>query len=290
MSTSFTESLRQVAREAGVDLLGVAPIDRFKDVAPAHHPASIFPEVRSVIALAKRITRGCLRGTEEGTSLGIYRTYAMNWVPHRFMAYATVGVASFLEDNRHEAVPLRDLPPETPPMGIAVRPGLPAPNVMVDFVDAAVRCGLGEVGLMGELMTPEFGHRQRLTLILTDVELDPTPICQQTICNRCGACADACPFEAVDAEAGSEVSICGKTMRVAQIDATVCATCQNGAYPNPDHPSGRPDRLAALCLRSCSLMQDRRSSLTRPLSAPFRDKAPWMIDREGTARLVEKEA
>jgi len=288
VSTSLTGSLRRVALDAGVDLVGIAPVDRFEEVAPQHHPASIFPETRSVVALAKRITRGSLRGTEEGTNLGIYQTYAMNWVPHRFLAYATVAVASFLEDHRHEAVPLRDLPPETPPMGIPVRPDLPAPNVMVDFIDAAVRCGLGEVGLMGELMTPEFGHRQRLTLILTDVELDPTPICEQPVCNRCGACADACPFNAVDPAAGSDVNICGKTMRVASIDAAACARCQNGVVPNPSHPTGRPDRLAALCLRSCSLMQERRGSLTRPLNSPFRDKAPWVIGRDSVPRLAEK--
>ena len=290
MASSITESLRGVARDAGVDLVGVAPISRFEEVQPQHHPASIFPETRSVIALAKRITRGCLRGTEEGTSLGIYPTYGMNWVPHRFLAYATVAVASFLEDHRCEAVPLPDLPPETPPMGVPVRGDLPAPNVMVDFIDAAVRCGLGEIGLMGELMTPEFGHRQRLTLILTDAELEPTAFCEQTVCNCCGACAAACPFDAVDVDAAGEVTICGRTMRVAAIDANACAQCRNGAFANPSHSSGRPDRLAAICMRSCSLMQDRRDALSRPMISPFRDTAPWVIGRDGVARLAEWEA
>jgi epoxyqueuosine reductase len=290
VASSVTESLVQVAKQAGVDLIGVSPIDRFADVAPQHHPSSIFPETRSVIALAKRITRGCLRGTEEGTNLSIYPTYAMNWVPHRFLAYATVAVAGFLEDHRHEAVPLPDLPPQTPPMGIPVRADLPAPNVMVDFIDAAVRCGLGEIGLLGELMTPEFGHRQRLTLILTDAELEPSPICERTVCDRCGACAAACPFDAVDVDAAQDVSICGKTMRVAPIDSNACAHCHNGVFANPSHSSGRPDRLAALCMRSCSLMQERRDSLTRPLVSAFRDKAPWVIGRDGIARVGELEA
>ena len=289
MASSFTESLLGVARQAGVDLVGIAPVERFEDVAPEHHPASIFPETRSVIALAKRITRGCLRGTEEGTNLGIYRTYAMNWVPHRFLAYATVAVASFLEDSRWEAVPLPDLPPETPPMGVPVRADLPAPNVMVDFIDAAVRCGLGEIGLTGELMTPEFGHRQRVTLILTDAELDPSALCETEVCNHCGACAAACPFDAIDVDAATDVTICGKTMSVAPIDANACAHCRNGVVANPSHHAGRPDRLAALCMRSCSLMQDRRDALARPLVNAFRDKPAWVIGRDGIARLVGQE-
>ena len=239
-----------------------------------------------MIALAKRITRGCLRGTEEGTQLGIYGTYAVNWVPHRFMAYSTVAIASFLEDNRFEAVPMPDLPPETPPMGVAVRPGLPAPNVMVDFIDAAVRCGLGQIGLTGELMTPEFGHRQRLNLILTDAELEPTPLCEVNPCNSCGACAAACPFDAIKADRATVKEICGLKMSVAPIDANACSHCQNGVRKNAHHPAGKADRLAALCMRSCSLLQERRGELTRPLNAAFRDKAPWVIGRDGIARTA----
>jgi len=289
VTSPITDALAQVAHQAGVDLLGVGPIERFAGVPARHHPSSIFPEARSVIALAERITRGCLRGTEEGTNLGLYRTYAMNWIPHRFLAYATVAVASFLEDRRHEAVPLPDLPPEAPPMGVPVRPDLPAPNVMIDFIDAAVRCGLGEIGLMGELMTPQFGHRQRLTLILTDAPLEPTPLCEHTVCDRCGACAAACPFDAVDVDAGADVTICGKTMRVAAVDANACAHCRNGVMPNPSHPTGRPDRLAALCMRSCSLLGDRRDALDQPFARPFRARPAWVIGRDGVPRLAGEE-
>lgn len=284
----LTQSMLDTAREAGIDLVGVAPVTRFDDVTPAHHPATIFPETRSVIALAKRITRGCLRGTEEGTQLTIYSTYAMNWVPHRFLAYAAVRVASFLEDHRFEAVPLPDLPPETPPMGVPVRQDLPAPNVMIDFIDAAVRCGLGQIGLTGELMTPEFGHRQRIVLILTDAELTATPLCMENPCNACGACAAACPFDAIAHSSAVDHVISGLAMPVAPIDDNACMHCRNGVKPNPNHPAGRPDRLAALCMRSCSLLQDRRHVLRSPHRQPFRTKAPWVIGRDGMPRIDDR--
>ena len=69
MTTLDTTELKAAAREAGADLVGVADIGRFDGIDPAHHPASIYPEARSVIVLGKRVVRGCLRGVEEGSFL-----------------------------------------------------------------------------------------------------------------------------------------------------------------------------------------------------------------------------
>ena len=55
------------ARAHGLDLIGVANIERFADAPKRMHPASIFPEMRSVIVVARRILRGNWRGIEEGT-------------------------------------------------------------------------------------------------------------------------------------------------------------------------------------------------------------------------------
>ncbi|MEM1562698.1 MAG: (4Fe-4S)-binding protein, partial [Candidatus Bathyarchaeia archaeon] len=61
-----SEEVKNLARKLGADLVGVAPIERFKDV-PAHmHPASILPEAKSIIVVGRQIVRGALRGIEEG--------------------------------------------------------------------------------------------------------------------------------------------------------------------------------------------------------------------------------
>ena len=143
---AFTDQLRDYAPCAGADLLAISPIGRFDDFPTEKHPASIFPEVRSVLVIGKRIVRGALRGVEEGTQFDLYRQYGRDWLNNRVLATVTFRIAEFLEDNGWEAVPLPNLPPEVPPMGIPVRAGQPAPNVMLDFDDAAVRAGLGEIG------------------------------------------------------------------------------------------------------------------------------------------------
>ena len=283
---TFTAELKEVARGAGADLVGVARIARFEDVTAEHHPASIFPEVRSVIVLAKRITRGCLRGVEEGTQFSLYATYAMNWLPDRFMALTTVTVASFLEDQRWEAVPLPELPPQVPAMGVAVKPGLPRPNVMLDFADAAVRAGLGQIGFTGELMTPQFGHLQRVQIVLTDAELDGDPMCAQPVCDRCGECVRACPLGAISSTPARTLTICGTTAALAKIDSALCLRCKNGAWPNRSHPSGAPDRLAAACMRACVCHLEKTNRLEKRFRQPFRQRAAWMVGDNGVPALV----
>ena len=96
----FTEQLKEQARAARCDLLGIAPIERFDGLPPERHPASIFPETRCVIVVGKRITRGSLRGVEEGTQFATYNLYGYEWVEDRFLSTTSIKLAEFLEDNR----------------------------------------------------------------------------------------------------------------------------------------------------------------------------------------------
>jgi len=281
----LTAEFKTFAQEKRVDLLGIAPIDRFSGVAANHHPQSIFPETRSAIVLGKRITRGTLRGIEEGTQFDLYGQYGLSWLADRMLAITTISLATFLEDQCWEAVPLQDLPAQIPPSGVPVKPGLPAPNVMVDVHDAAVRAGLGEIGYCGEVLTPEFGPRQRFQMILTDAELAPTPLCETSVCDQCKDCAAACPLGAISTDADEALEICEKTMTVASVNYDICRSCKNGAQGNPHHPAGRPDRLGALCMRTCVDHLERANRVSNQFAATFRKRPAWQIDRTGKPSL-----
>jgi epoxyqueuosine reductase QueG len=279
----LTQRFMEFAREKHADLVGVAPIERFSDVAPEHHPASIFPECTSVIVIGKRLTRGTLRGVEEGTQFDLYGQYGVSWLMDRMLAITTISLATWLEDNRYEACPIQDLPPEVPPSGVSVGPGVPAPNVMIDVPEAAVRAGLAEIGYNGEPLTPQFGSRQRFQLILTDAPLDPTPMLAAAVCDRCGACRTSCPVNAFVGE--KTIAIAGKEMTVADINMSACKSCKNGARPNPHHAAGKPDRLAAICTRSCVDHLDREKRVQNSLQNPFRNRPAWQIDAQGNRSL-----
>jgi len=283
----LTQEFLDFACEKRADLVGLAPVERFDDVPPEHHPRSIFPECRTVVVIGKRITRGTLRGIEEGTQFDLYGQFGQSWLVDRMLAITTISLATWLEDNQWEACPIQDLPPEVPPSGVAVRPELPPPNVMIDVAAAAVRAGLGEVGYCGEVLTPTYGPRQRFQLILTDAPLKPTPMLEDAVCDQCKACMEGCPMGAWLEGQDTTVTIAGKSMAVAGIDYGMCRACKNGATPNPKHASGSPDRLGALCVRTCVHHLDEAGLIGNTFEQRFRRRPAWQIDNLGNKSLQE---
>ncbi|MBC7287716.1 MAG: hypothetical protein H5T86_06670 [Armatimonadetes bacterium] len=278
---SFTEQLKQAARTAGADLVGIASLDRFDELPAEHHPASIFPEAQAMVVLARRITRGTLRPVEEGTNWQTYELFGYHWLDTEFLALTTFETAEWLEDRGWEACCLFPFPPEAWPQGVPVREGQPAPNVYVDMDLAAVAAGLGEIGWCRVLLTPQFGPLQRVQAILTDAPLEPDAPFQGEVCTRCQVCAVVCPLRAIDGENEEIIRVAGRSFTVAAIDWGLCRRCPNGAYPNRYHSSGRPDRIAALCVRSCLAMLDAAGKLAARFSQPFRRRDYWALDALG---------
>ena len=79
-------------------------------------------------------------------------------------------------------------------------PAVPCGNDTAQSIPLAIDAGLGELGRLGLLLTPEFGARQRLCKVLTDLPLVPDrPIDfgMQRFCEMCLACAHVCPAQAI---------------------------------------------------------------------------------------------
>ncbi len=70
--------------------------------------------------------------------------------------------------------------------------------------------GLGEIGRMGLLMTPELGPRNRIAVITTDLELDvdkrKADFSMIDFCNVCKKCDINCPANAIPSENREEIN------------------------------------------------------------------------------------
>jgi len=162
-------------------------------------------------------------------------------------------------------------------------------NVFPDFDYAAVACGIAEIGFSGLVLTPKYGSRQRFHMIITDAELEPTPLLDQSVCDRCGKCADSCPLGAIDREQTEEIDICGKKMTVAKIDYDKCRSCKNGACANRFAAYAKPDRVAALCNRTCLAHLEEQDLLENRFHESFRKRDAWVIGENKSSADAESE-
>ena len=300
----------EIAKANGADMVGFAPADRFEQDDAIF---KIFPGTKTVIGLAFRVLRGIYRGIEEGSTYYQYTTMAVENMEETIMPMAQLKVAMALEAEGCLALPQRrhqqimaeadSTNPEVAYDAICRSRGA---EVQMDFLDAALKCGLGEKGLHNTLLTDDFGPMVRYCFILTDAQLEPTPMYEPHLCDKCGACVKACP--------GKAISDSG------EVDPWQCAVYYNGAngtknpFMPPDAFDGVDDRLAiiageaqvtpetarkildkiyfyppaqhayqcSICGRACDVAcyihLEEKGVLPKKFKEPFRKRTPWHFD------------
>lgn len=218
------EALRDYALNVvGVDKLGVANIERFAAAPPEMHPRHIMPKARSVVVFIKRIMRGTLRGIDEGTHWPSYHIFSYAGLNH-MLGVAHYRLARFIEQYGYEATSaaamatIREFGPAAPPAA----PGLPPREVVVHHRIAATLAGLGEIGWSKVFLTPEFGPRQRIGVLLTDAELEPDPIVTGVLCDRCKRCAAECPAGAISPDKSVGIEVEGHRLEWNDLDLGKC--------------------------------------------------------------------
>lgn len=266
------EQLRQAiisqAEASWVDLIGFAGRERFEALDSQSNPFSIFPEGQTVILIGRRVTRGSLRGIEEGTNLADYGMFGRTWLNDTFLSQSTFDLVHLIEKNGWDALPVM---PEKAGGKSGFTP---------DFDFAAVACGLAEIGLSGQVLTPRFGPRQRWHMIITSALLASDPLLIDPVCDQCGLCVDLCPLQALDKNRIENRIICGKSMPVAACNHALCQNCANGVI-GPADPQGRPDRLAMFCSRTCIEHLNEAGKAQNHFRNAFRRRPAWRKDAEG---------
>lgn len=302
-----SQQVKQMAKNFGADLCGIASMDRF-DGAPAQFdPRYIFPGAKALIMLGYRIPRGSLRGIEEGTFFINYSSMGYAGINLIYGPMVLWNMNRFLEDEGFETVPIANMnggEAVSPLTGnfrqgwsMSVDGEKPHPDILISYRIAAFCAGLGEIGYSRLFLTPEFGPRVRFNLLLTAAPLEPDPIYNgPKLCDRCMLCTRDCSTGALSRTESVKINVAGHELEWAKFDPYACEVGVKGGFDGEyspflqDYPHqfgyGRAIEGARGCIRACMVHLEQRGVLTRKFSEPFRTEKPWRVDHKNKDQVA----
>jgi NAD-dependent dihydropyrimidine dehydrogenase PreA subunit len=308
--------VKRQALAFGADAVGIGSIDRWANSPLQMDPRQIMPECKSIIGMVFRVERGSLRGIEEGTYFSNYSSMGYGGITYLYMPMTVINLTKSIEDQGYEAIPMGhqsdwraidNLGYAKKDFSRPVRPGQATPDIMIHLRIAAYLCGLGEIGYSKMFLSPQFGPRNRVGIVLTDVALEPDPIYDgPRLCNRCKACIRDCPGQCFDTELPVKVNLAGHEVEWAEIDTGKCNIAFRGAELSdapqakpyldgtPNSKPGewspfnhKPSNLyntgqavcgARGCTRACMISLEQRGVLQNSFKERFRRRPPWSVD------------
>jgi epoxyqueuosine reductase QueG len=305
----LTETIRELALQEGADLVGFAPIARFDNAPPHLHPRTLFPPVRSAIAIGLVQPRGTLKAIEEGCYWQAYHCdsyWYLNEVESTRILWRLV--------MRLEAEGCTSLPVHNPFQSFSGRPvredQLRGPDALMSLRVLGVAAGLGELGLSKVFLSPEFGPRQRIFGVLTDAELEPTPLFRGKVCDECGACARECEAGAIGRERSVTFRIEDVEFGHGELNCEACVKVHQGMDPrfspfwNGSEKEGEApaynrfckERFRHLaicggrgCLRACLDHLEKRGRITTRFKTPFIERKRWKLNEPPAPKAMESE-
>jgi epoxyqueuosine reductase QueG len=214
------ESVKEIAKENGAVLVGIASKERLADSPPSGNPEYILTSARSLISIAVTMDKNNLRDF-----LG-----KKDWLTHgdeRQLMARTIyligdKISAFLRENGHEAVVVD--------VNNDYRPEEGAGNVteMTEFLPdfahryAAVAAGLARIGWSGNVLNPEYGALLELGTVLTSAKLEEDPLLAENPCDNCKMCTLVCPVEMISKRESIKVTIAGITEEIGARKPVTC--------------------------------------------------------------------
>ena len=179
--------LKRLALKNGVDLCGIAPVERFRGAPEGFRPTDIYPSAKSVFVIAKRVPRAALLSRSP-----VPYTFASDVVLNEVFRI-TCDLSLRLQDLGVAGVPIPSEPYEY--WDVKKKEG----RGILSLKHAGHLAGLGILGKNTLLTNNKLGNRITLGALLLNVSLDGNPIAEYRICKEdCNACITSCPAKALD--------------------------------------------------------------------------------------------
>lgn len=180
--------LKELARNLGADVCGVAAANRFTDAPAGFHPTDIMPEAKSVVVFGIQSSKSLFEAKSN-----VPYTLVRNKLAERLDNIALELMRS-MEESGSKAIPIPSIEPyEYWDSGRRHGRGI------LSLKHAAQLAGLGRLGKNTLLIHPKFGNRLWLGALLTSSEIAPDPTSSFAGCKTsCSICLEACPQQALD--------------------------------------------------------------------------------------------
>ncbi|MFH1477111.1 MAG: hypothetical protein ABIH24_06455 [Verrucomicrobiota bacterium] len=234
----LTNEVKRKALEYGADVVGIAPLERFKGAPLRMSPQGLLPSAQTVVVAGIHHLDAAveLGGEPTAQDVGAYHTQGTQNAKLDDISFR---LGRFLEGKGFQALPIaasniwrykayKDLQVDF------------APDIVHRY--AAVAAGLGEIGWSGLFLHPEFGPRIRVVSIITSACLTPSPMYDgPALCDRCMECVKHCPTDCFRKEVRgiNTLEIGGKIFKFPDTNKWRCSWAENFQlnlqHKIPDH-------------------------------------------------------
>ncbi len=210
------ELIKQKAEELGASVCGIGKLDIFEGENPQKDPKSILPNAKCIIGFGFAVPKGLYKAMDTGNQHYTYTTVGVKYTDEEFAEIFLLKIGGMIEDCGYDACLQKAVPnlrvqgdkttnPEVMDTyelihAVAVEDGKPVPDVIIDFGKAAKACGIGEMGMSGNIVNKQYGPFMRYCFIITDAPLECDEPVSKPICDNCGECIKACPGNAISTD------------------------------------------------------------------------------------------
>lgn len=210
--------IKEMVLREGADVCGIASIDRFSDAPEGFSPVDVWKDCKSVISIGIALPRGLMKASSR-LIYGHFNADICNVVDR-----VACSCAKSLE--REYGALAMPIPCDGP--YDYWRADTMTGKGILSMKHVAVACGIGTIGKSTLLLNPQYGNMLTVGAVLTDLELQSDPYCEDICIPGCNKCISECPVHAIR-NGSVDQKLCrtntyGKTER--GFDTVECNKCR----------------------------------------------------------------